>query len=619
MSEEAVSAVRHLVACLSLSLLAACGGGGGGGGGSSNTPPAPNALTTADVEKVIAQAVAEAQALNVKGTIAVVDRVGNVLGVFAMTGAPTLTTITSQTGAQGGLEGAQVPATLAAISMAVTGAYLSSSGNAFSTRTASQIIQDHFNPQESLQPGGPLFGVQFSQLSCSDLIQQPIAGTLGPKPAPLGLAAEPGGLPLYKNGAVVGGIGVMATAIYSLDLNIINVDTNVNELIASAGTGGYAAPTDRRADHITVDGRSLRFTDQEATIANPPAFASINGSVGQLVNVPGYGGAPIAAGVAFGTPASGYRADANPAFAGLGAWVLVNGSDVNRYPPTGSSDGLLNASEVTQILKSAITIANRARAQIRQPTGTPAQVTITVVARNGDVLGLIRTPDAPVFGTDVALQKARTAAFFSSTDAGVVLSALPPAGYPVPVPIGSYVAAMRVFLNDLTALDNGIAYSNRGLGNLARPYFPDGITGRAAGPLSTSPPNWSVFNVGLQLDLVVNAVLASLAGPPPAGCAGTPRLANGIQIFPGSVPIYRGNQLVGAIGVSGDGIDQDDMVAFLGLANAASALNSGLSNAPTAIRDDTIVPQGEGTRLRYVNCPQAPFNDSTEQNVCAGI
>jgi hypothetical protein len=26
-----------------------------------------------------------------------------------------------------------------------------------------------------------------------------------------------------------------------------------------------------------------------------------------------------------------------------------------------------------------------------------------------------------------------------------------------------------------------------------------------------------------------------------------------------------------------------------------------------------------GTRLRYVQCPQAPFNGSTEQNVCAGL
>jgi hypothetical protein len=86
---------------------------------------------------------------------------------------------------------------------------------------------------------------------------------------------------------------------------------------------------------------------------------------------------------------------------------------------------------------------------------------------------------------------------------------------------------------------------------------------------------------------------------------------NGIQIFPGGVPVYRASALIGAVGVSGDGVDQDDMVAFLGLAN------SGLGNAPASMRADQLAPQGTG--LRYVQCPQSPFNGSTEQNVCAGL
>ena len=60
------------------------------------------------------------------------------------------------------------------------------------------------------------------------------------------------------------------------------------------------------------------------------------------------------------------------------------------------------------------------------------------------------------------------------------------------------------------------------------------------------------------------------------------------------------------------------MIAFLGLANAGRALDNSIANAPAAMRDDSIVPQGEGTRLRYVNCPQSPFYDSSDQNVCAG-
>ena len=81
---------------------------------------------------------------------------------------------------------------MAAIAKAVTAAYLSTEGNAFSTRTASQIVQEHFNPQDNLQPAGPLFGVQFSQLPCSDLVTRFAGGApdAGPHRSPLGLAAE---------------------------------------------------------------------------------------------------------------------------------------------------------------------------------------------------------------------------------------------------------------------------------------------------------------------------------------------------------------------------------------------------------------------------------------------
>ena len=93
-------------------------------------------------------------------------------------------------------------------------------------------------------------------------------------------------------------------------------------------------------------------------------------------------------------------------------------------------------------------------------------------------------------------------------------------------------------------------------------------------------------------------------------------VANGIQIFPGSVPIYRNNTLIGGIGVSGDGIDQDDMISFLGLHNAGLELGTGVGNAPRPIRADNLeVPGG---RLRYVNCPFLPFLDSNEQTPCNG-
>jgi uncharacterized protein GlcG (DUF336 family) len=263
-----------------------------------------------------------------------------------------------------------------------------------------------------------------------------------------------------------------------------------------------------------------------------------------------------------------------------------------------------------------------------------------VVDTQGTILGVLRTRDAPVFGTDVALQKARTVLFFSSPAAGAALQAagsvtyLKPAGSPgnATVQFGDYARAMTALVG-VNALNGTYAYGVRSVGNFERPFFPDGIDGYANGPLSKPYPQWSPFSTGLQLDLVYERiaqhVLFGLGAGPDVGpsCAGPPGpatgfnttvpavLGDGLQIFAGGVPIYRGNQLVGAVGVSGDGIDQDDMVAFLGVYNAGQALGS-IANAPIASRIDQLNIQGQ--KVRYVECPQAPFLDSNEQSPCDG-
>jgi uncharacterized protein GlcG (DUF336 family) len=608
--------------------LTACGGGGGGDGGGSTSSGAPltaidcgancaqDMLTAADVERIVAQTVVAAQARGQLATLAVTDRVGNVLAVYDMA-APTATfRIDSGRGVVGGLEGVSLPNPFAAISKALTGAYLSSAGNAFSTRTASQIIQQHFNPNEANQLSGPLSGVQFSQFSCSDVMRRddsvaPGQAATGPKRAPLGLSADPGGIPLYKNGRVVGGLGVIADGLYGLDLDITNVDADIDEMLATAGSLGFEAPEAVRANRITLDGRSVRYVDTYGT--GTPA-TSVSGLPGSLVAVGGY--FPVAAfraGVAYGVPASGIRRDTGP-FASLGGYVLVDETDSNRFPVRASTDGGITQAEAQQILSSALALANRARAQIRRPAGQPAQVSISVVDTNGVVLGLVRGPDAPIFGTDVSLQKARSAAFLSNPLAGAELSALG-AG------ISPYVAAMRSFFGDPTSLSNGTAFSAKAIGNLSRPFYPDGIQGTGNGPLSLPFAQWSPFATGLQLDLSIGAVVAAAGGGLGVGCTGLPRLVNGLQIFSGGMPIYRivagVPQLLGGIGVSGDGTDQDDMIAFLGLTQAGVVLGTGIGNAPPAKRADAItLPRGN---LRYVQCPVAPFNDSNAQNVCDGL
>ncbi|PHR11920.1 MAG: hypothetical protein COA41_19805 [Sphingopyxis sp.] len=663
-------------------LLTSCGGGGGSndfggtpspspaptpaptppptGTGGAFTAPAQRSLTVTDVQTIIAQAVGEAQARNLPSVIAVVDRVGNVLAVFDMNGSNNgsseITISNRQIGGLAGpsetigLQGQKVPAAAAAIAKAVTGAYLSSGGNAFSSRTASQIAQEHFPPAPTTAglESGPLFGVQFSQLPCSDLSQRfnasGGAGSLiGPKRSPLGLAADPGGFPLYKDGVVVGGIGVMGDGDYAFDPNILDIEVNDEEAVALAGIQGFAPPASITANRISVDGTSLRFSDMLVSDLSPlqSNFAAINNSVGKLLAVTGYTSGSIIAGTAYGTEASGIRASSPSEFANRDAFVLTDGSGTNRYPIRGGTDAAavttpLTATEVRAILEEAFLIFSRARAQIRQPLDSRMQATVSVVDTHGQILGIVRTPDGPIFGTDVSLQKARTAAFFSNTVAGQQLLATPT--FPPFANVPGYVQRVRNFLGDANALTGTVAFADRSGGNLSRPYFPDGEIGRPPGPLSVEQSaRFSPFAVGLQLDLVFPNIVTHVGFvrsggatpdtgqrctqlPPIPGTGGQVRLANGIQIFPGSVPIFRGDKLIGGIGVSGDGIDQDDMASFLGLHNAGERVG-GIGNAPKSIRADNVVVNlgNANVRLRYVNCPFAPFLDTNKQNVCEGL
>ncbi|GJM14208.1 MAG: hypothetical protein DHS20C12_26110 [Pseudohongiella sp.] len=633
-------------------------------------------LSEADVSRILSQAVQEARAHNVLATIAVVDRVGNVLAVYRMGDKldHEVLIATSPTGnntsaIDSGLEGIILPTEAAAlviddqaaISKAITGAYLSSEGNAFTTRTASQIIQENFNPGEINQPGGPLFGVQFSQLACSDFTQASDGTSVsaGPQRSPLGLSADPGGLPLYKEGSLVGGIGVIADGLYSIDKDITDFDYSIDELISLAGTIGFSAPIDRRANRITVEGKTLRFSDMSSQqlLSSPQAAPSIDtlaAEIGALAAVFGYTDGTIKAGVAFGSIASGIRPDERGDYPGLDAFVFVDNNNVERYPPTAGSDNMslaglaLSEHEVRVILQEALRVANRARAQIRRPLGSQARVSVAVVDTNGEVLGMVRTRDAPIFGSDVALQKARTAAFYSSADAAEFLRSLPNVNYlnvdddglslKQPVEFSDYVTQLQVFMNDASALTDGFyAFSDRAGGNLSRRIYPDGLAAGPSGPLSKPTGSQSVFSTGLQLDLVYNGILQhilavasdGLVDDVPSGCAGigfsfdapffTPGpvdspLPSGIQIFPGSVPIFRGETLIGGIGVSGDGVDQDDMISFLGVHNAGEVLGGEIGNAPVDRRADNLAPQG--IRLRFIQCPLAPFLDSRESNVC---
>ncbi len=522
---------------------------------------AAQSLTAADVQTIIAQAVSKATAMNRRVTVAVTDKEGNLLGIFQMTDANPNTLIRSVGRAGQGLENLTVPASAAAHSKAGTAGIFSTGGNAFTTRTASFIIQEHFPPSIDFRPGGPLYGVQFSTLPCSDIA---IAAL------PLGLSGDPGGIPVYKGGVAVGGVGVEGDGLYTIDRNPFDDDFSFEETIAVYASRGFESPPSIRGDNILVEGIRLPFANStDNTTVSLTPFGSLPGTVV----------APIQP-----APASDFVPSTLNG---------VPGQRSMRFPTVAGST--MTAAEVEQVLGAAAEIANRTRAGIRQPLGSNARVTIAVVDRDGAVLGIFRQLDAPVFGLDVSVQKARSSSFFARPDAGAKLTA---AGF------GSFVTRASA---DGLPLNGNIAFSDRAVGFIHRPLFPDGINNTNAGPLSTALEDWSPFNVGLQLDLITEALLNPMpmcktaartkrSMLPPCPCTAVPELRNGLQIFAGGIPLFRGTTHIGGIGISGDGIEQDDLIAAGGAA---------LFPPPEAIRSDQFFVRG--VRLPFVKFPPRPF------------
>src|SRR3989442_1278923 len=85
---------------------------------------------------------------------------------------------------------------------------------------------------------------------------------------------------------------------------------------------------------------------------------------------------------------------------------------------------------------------------------------------------------------------------------------------------------------------------------------------------------------------------ATIPFPPPPTDLNLP---NSITIFPGGFPLYTNGVLIGAIGISGDGIDQDDIIGFSGAA---------LFSPPPELRSDRVIFRG--ARLPYAKFPRNP-------------
>jgi uncharacterized protein GlcG (DUF336 family) len=445
-------------------------------------------------------------------TIAVVDRAGNVLGRYRQAGA---------TGANDDL----------AIGLARTGAFFSNDQAPLSSRTVRFISGIHFPPGIANTPNAALYGIEQTNRGCDLGITflpgqaVPPAGSFagglckgaahtagcgtGPITGKVDLfdsdpsAVNPGGLPLFRGSAVVGGIGVAGVS---------PAEAEFAAFTAAAGAGFL--PTVAPPGVVFINGVRLPFVKQ----TQPPAGTTI------------------------GPPTGGFVAPG----------PVKNGACVpNGYLAGPAAGSQLSVAEVDQIVRQAVAGASRTRAQIRLPLGSRTRMAIAVSDLDGAILALYRMPDATVFSIDVAVAKSRNEVYFSG---------------------GSPQAS-----NDLPGVAAGFAITNRTIGFGAQPLYPPGIDGSGAGPF------FGLFQ-------------SDAANPCTQGSqTANPQHQSGIVFFPGSVPLYHGSSLAGGLGVSGDGVDQDDYVTFLGA--------QGFLPPESLWADNLFV---DGVRLPFLKFPRNP-------------
>ncbi len=481
----------------------------------ADDPPAPDptpVLTAADVDAVVQQAAASVNSDAM--VIAVTDRQGDILAVYSKPGAPATAAANFSV---------QANTNEVAVALARTASFFSNDQAPLSSRTVRYISGVHFPPGILFTSSGALYGIENTNRGCSFNTTflpgqsvppslsidgtQPGLGILTGKPDlndSVGTAVNPGGVPLFKQGIVVGGVGVAG------------VSPDVAEFAAFSGVAGagFLVPLPLPPPgEVVINGVALPFVNQTTMPA-------------------GYG-----PGSADGAYIVGPLDSPGPAPEG------------NLIAPQPGSIGGLTIDEVQRIINNGIAEANLTRAVIRLPLGSRARFVIAVADLDGTLIGLNRMPDATIFSIDVAVAKSRNVIFFSG---------------PNRTPA------------DLPGVPMRTAVTNRAISFGAQPFYPSGVDYAAPGPF---------FNL-YKFDTLNPCTQGSQAANPNQ---------NGIVFFPGSVPLYKNGVLVGGLGISGDGVDQDDFV---------SAAASAGFEAPNSIRIDQVIDQG--VRLPYLKFPRNP-------------
>ncbi len=376
-------------------------------------------------------------------------------------------------------------------------------------------------------------------------------------------------------------------------------------LIASAGAG-----------IIGQRGFTRDVADLNARLPALPGYVAINGRIDLVgITLEIFGPTPtrenprpgidqlLQLGRSIGTGAGGgnnqiLSPDAN--FSRTGQPVPFGWLVAPHDSPTNSG---LTAEVVRSIIDQGVATAMQTRAAIRLDVdnnfrpGVRTAMVLSVADTNGEVLGLFRMKDATIFSIDVSVAKARNTAYYADP------VALQPADRVDFNGDGVFDPIQTGIVPGGDTLPLGTAVTNRSLRFLAEPRFPTGteldpsvaagcsvitaaclevgpqsmlrlpninpLTGENLNPVPLEFNVYAGENIKSTTAFDGFNVGTNLRDPGDGGVRihGTNILQplanqNGVVFFPGSTPLYvnAGQSLAGGFGVSGDGVDQDDVV-----------------------------------------------------------
>lgn len=474
-------------------------------------------------------------------------------------------------------------------------------------------LPNRFNvPDEFIAPGQGIFAPESFGFTTGD----------NPLLQARGIGTMPGGIPIFRSGQLIGGIGVFfpgTTGDASFEQNFkpgvkqtekqrVNAPKALEaEYMAFAAVGGSAMA---KARYGTIAGIP-------ALPGGSPSLAGVDLPFGRIdlvgITLPLFGPTPGKLGID-AIVKLGKKLSSGATVSGTTVFLAgaAPGDTVGQAVPDGwlvlpHASGDLSVADIERIVNNGVDQAEDTRAAIRlQLTnkktfipGAPTAMVLSVADKDGNVLGLYRMPDATYFSIDVAVAKSRNTAYYAD-----------------PTQI---VAADRVDDNHDGIPDSsvpaGTALTNRTFRFLAEARYPSGVDGSRPGAFSIMNDPGFKTNLLFNQKVAINNMAAENAGAPLPASVYQSVLGfdsfhvgrnfhnpnnianqNGVVFFPGSSALYETSVLVGGFGVSGDGVDQDDVVTAFGQVGF---------NAPSALRADQFT-------VRKVRLPYQKFNRNPE-------